>query len=479
MIVTVYGLGSGKKDTLTIGLLEKIKTAPRTVLQTASVEAADYLKAQDFAFDTLDALYETAQDFDALNKAASDYLLDSAEDTLFACLGAPYENTAVLRLIKDAAKRKIKVSILPGVTDADEALCASLQSPEANSISRVTASQIEGFYPDTQSIICVTQIDTPYKAAAVKLKLADIFGDTQKIMVYAQGAAKAMKLYQLDRLKSYDYGTAVCIFPAPLIKKERYSFNDLLRIMDRLRGKNGCPWDKEQTHTSLKQYLLEESHEVLEAIDEDDMQKLYDELGDVMLQVVFHACIAKQAGEFDISDITSAICQKMITRHPHIFGRVKAATSKDVLINWEAIKKKEKGLETYTEVLRDIPNNLPALMRSCKVQKKAADIGFDWEDPQGAVDKIKEETIELMQEYEQHGGEDRIKQEAGDLLFSVVNLCRMLHVEPETALLQTTQKFINRFEYMEKTAKERGKPIKELSLQEMDKLWDEAKQNGL
>jgi tetrapyrrole methylase family protein/MazG family protein len=479
MEVTICSLGGGNSETLTLGLLRRFKDAPRIVLQTGRVEAAEYLSTQGIAFETLDAQYDAAEDFEVLNKQAAQYLLDAEQDTVFACLGAPYENTAVLRLLKEAAKKKIRVSVLPGVSDVDAALCAALGKQDFAGVCHTAASGIAQFYPDTDCAVVVTQIDTPYKASAVKLRLADYFGDTQKITLMQGGIATSIKLFALDRQKSYDYSTALALLPQPLVKKERFAVNDLLRVMDRLRAPDGCPWDNEQTHVSLKQYLLEEAHEVLEAIDLDDAEKLYDELGDVMLQVAFHACIAKQSGEFDMNDIASAICRKMILRHPHIFGNVRADTANDVLVNWEAIKKKEKGLDTYTEVLTDIPKGMPALMRSCKVQKKAAGVGFDWDGPEGAAEKVMEETGELMRVYADKAPEERLKSEAGDLLFSAVNLCRKLHIEPETALTAATVKFIRRFEHMENAAISAGQSLKGMPLEKMDRLWEEAKKSGL
>ena len=205
-----------------------------------------------------------------------------------------------------------------------------------------------------------------------------------------------------------------------------------------LRSPEGCPWDREQSHQSLKQYLIEETYEVLEAINLDDMDKLAEELGDVLLQVVFHAQIAKEHGEFSINDVITGICRKMINRHTHIFGDAKVDSAEQVVGNWEAIKKKEKGLKSHTQVLKDIPAILPALMRSYKVQKKAALVGFDWDKPEDAIAKADEEFRELKQAY-QSGNENDIKEELGDLLFAIVNISRFLKQEPEQALTATTE----------------------------------------
>lgn len=248
----------------------------------------------------------------------------------------------------------------------------------------------------------------------------------------------------------------------------------LIDIMKLLRSKDGCPWDREQTHESLKRYLIEETYEYLEVVDLDDKQRMCEELGDVLLQVVFHAQIASENGDFNIEDVINGICEKMIHRHPHVFGEVSAENSSEVLKNWEEIKKKEKGNLNQTSVLQDVPTNLPALMRSYKVQQKAAQVGFDWDSPADVFAKIREEIDELEAEYKK-SNKTGIEDELGDVLFSVVNLSRFLKVHPELSLSQSTNKFISRFEYVENKADELNKKLSEMSLKEMDALWAEAK----
>ncbi len=255
---------------------------------------------------------------------------------------------------------------------------------------------------------------------------------------------------------------------------KKYSFNDLLEIMSLLRSENGCPWDREQTHESLKKYLIEETYEVLEALDTGDRNKFADELGDLLLQIVFHAQIGKEEGTFDVDDVISMVCQKMINRHTHVFGQANADTSEEVLDNWESIKKQEKGLESHTQVLKDVSSYLPALMRSYKVQDKAAKVGFDWENVDGALQKVDEEIDEVKEVYKS-GNIERIEEEIGDLLFAVVNVARFLKVQPELSLMKTIEKFIYRFEYIEKNRFRFNEDLNEMTLEEMDLLWNEAK----
>ena len=256
--------------------------------------------------------------------------------------------------------------------------------------------------------------------------------------------------------------------------KENYDINDLVDIVEILRSPEGCPWDREQDHKSIRRDFLEETYEVIEAINKDDRDGLLEELGDVLLQVVFHTQIEREKGSFELSDVADGICKKMIERHPHVFGNVNAETSEQVLENWDVIKKRTKSQKTQTESMLSIPREFPALMRADKVQKKAAKVGFDWDSVDGAFDKVSEELQELK-EAVLMGVVDNAREELGDLLFSVVNVSRFIKVDSEEALTGATDKFIDRFSKVEEMAKEQGLYMKETELSELDKLWDEAK----
>jgi len=255
---------------------------------------------------------------------------------------------------------------------------------------------------------------------------------------------------------------------------KKYAYKDLLDIMIRLRSPGGCPWDREQDHKSLKRYLIEEAYEVLEAIDAENPDMLCDELGDLLLQVVFHAQIAKENGQFDMEDVIHGVSSKMVHRHRHVFGEEEAETPEDVMRIWEEIKKEEKGQETQTKVLKGVPGNLPALMRSYKVQEKASQVGFDWDRPEDAFKKVEEEVQELKKACES-GSKAEIEEELGDLLFAVVNVSRFYKVQPELALTATINKFIKRFEYVETQSAQQGKKLEDMTLEEMDALWDDCK----
>lgn len=255
--------------------------------------------------------------------------------------------------------------------------------------------------------------------------------------------------------------------------KDKYSLESLLNIIEVLRSENGCPWDKIQTHETLKEAMLEEAYEVVEAINKKDTKNLCEELGDVLLQVVFHCQIEKEKEQFDITDVIDGISKKMIHRHPHIFADTKAENEQEVLKNWEEIKKEEKEFQTQTEVLKAVPDALPALIKASKVQKKASDLKFDFENVHDALYKIVEEVKELEIELNRENG--NIEEEFGDILFSMVNVSRFLKINPEFALTKSMKKFINRFEYVEKLALLEDKKISELSPEQLNIIWEKAK----
>lgn len=255
--------------------------------------------------------------------------------------------------------------------------------------------------------------------------------------------------------------------------KEKYTYEDLLEIMRILRCPEGCVWDREQDHKSIRRSFIEETYEAVEAIDNDDPVLLQEELGDVLLQVVFHAQIEAEAGRFTMDDVADGICKKMIYRHPHVFGSVEVKNSDEVLTNWDALKQKEKHQKSTTETLESVARSLPGLIRAEKVQHKAAKAGFDWDEVSGALDKVREETAEVARAID---GDGDPSEELGDLLFAVVNVARFLKTDPEDAINRTTDKFIRRFARVEQAAKDAGRSLSEMSLAEMDALWDAAKQ---
>ncbi|MBQ9941211.1 MAG: nucleoside triphosphate pyrophosphohydrolase [Clostridia bacterium] len=260
-------------------------------------------------------------------------------------------------------------------------------------------------------------------------------------------------------------------------EKKYYGFQDLVAIMELLRAPGGCPWDREQNHKSIRNNFIEEVYEAIEAIDNDNTELLREELGDVLLQVVFHARISEEAGEFNINDVADEVCKKLIVRHPHVFGDVVAETSEKVLKNWDEIKKSRKNQTTQKQVMDSISASLPALVRADKIGKKAAKVGFDFENAEGAMLKVREEIEEVSCAMTQNNGEN-IKEEIGDLLFSVVNLARKLGVDSEEALYNANAKFVTRFGRVEEIAATQNIEMKAENMGKLDEIWENIKKNN-
>lgn len=252
------------------------------------------------------------------------------------------------------------------------------------------------------------------------------------------------------------------------------AFHRLVDLMARLRAPEGCPWDRKQTTQSLKPFLVEECYEVIDALDEGSPDKVKEELGDLLFQILFHARIAEEKGEFTIWDVITANREKMTRRHPHVFGEEKLSTDKEVLANWEEIKKKEKGREERTSILEGVPRDLPALLRAHRLQERAARVGFDWSRLEEALPKLDEEIAEFKESLKRENA-DAIEEELGDVFFMLVNISRFLGVNPEDALRKTIGKFIRRFRYIEEHAAQSGKSLNEMTLEEMETLWQESK----
>jgi len=255
--------------------------------------------------------------------------------------------------------------------------------------------------------------------------------------------------------------------------KDAYTVEDLRNIIALLRSEQGCPWDREQTHESIRRNFIEETYEACEAIDAKDPALLKEELGDVLTQVIFHARIEEEAGAFNLDDVADATSKKLIFRHPHIFGDAEASSAHEVMLSWDELKRQEKRQETTTQAMEAVAGSLPATWRAEKIQAKARKVGFDWPDAIPAMDKLEEELSELKEAMAKGEG---IREEVGDLLFSAVNVARLLDIDPEAALHQASDKFIRRFAYLEGAAAERGQALPSMTLDEMEALYQEGKE---
>ncbi len=262
-----------------------------------------------------------------------------------------------------------------------------------------------------------------------------------------------------------------------LLEKKNYNFNDLREIMEILRSENGCPWDREQTHKSIRNNFIEETYEFVEGIDKDDSDIMKEELGDVLLQVVFHARMSEESGDFNIDDVADGICKKLIYRHPHIFADTLVKNSDEVLKNWDELKKKEKGQKSASDALKSVSKALPSLVRASKIQAKAAKVGFDYGNAEDALAKVREETEEVAAELENavSGKSSNLSEELGDLLFAVVNVARLSGVNSEEALYNANEKFERRFAKVEEEAVKQGNKLENMTLEQMDSIWNDVK----
>ncbi|MBU3156227.1 nucleoside triphosphate pyrophosphohydrolase [Clostridium estertheticum] len=479
-MIKVVGLGPGAIDSLTIGTLEILKNSKNIYLRTEKHPTVDYLKTLCIEFETYDNRYEENNNFDDVYRSIAEDLVDKQKlygDIIYGVPGHPLvAETSVKLLIELCAKNKIDIEIFPAVSFID-AVIQSLKLDPIEGLKIIDAFDIENQVLDKRVGLLITQVYSLSIASDVKLALLEYYeADMEIYFVRAAGikdleSTRKIYLYELDRQKDIDYLTSIYI---PKKIDATKDFYDLIKVVDTLRDENGCAWDREQTHESLKKCLIEECYEVLEAIDEKDEDNLIEELGDVLLQVIFHAKIGKEEGYFNINDVIRGITNKMVNRHPHIFKSLESKNTKQVLESWEIIKSKEKQFNSYTEALKHVPKNLPGLMKAVKVQQKASKVGFDFECLEDAMEKVLEELGEVRDVYK---GENRAKilEEVGDLVFSTVNIARLLDIDPEFAVNYTIDKFINRFGYIEENARNKGLDLNQMSLADMDKLWNKSK----
>ncbi len=475
--ITVVPLGPGAPEHLTLGALDALAAARTVILRTGRHLACGELLKRGIEYTTLDSLYEDCDDFDALNAKAAQTLWEAAVSGPVAYgVAEPNTDETVRELLQTSGPAR-QVTVLAGVTVATSCLCALPKLPAGQPLRILPASSFQVAVLVPSEPLLITELNSRLLAGEIKVWLMALHEPELEVFFFPPGEMTRrnpdrIPLSDLDRRKGYDHTAAVYVPAAPMLQRTRHDFFDLLEVMEKLRAPDGCPWDREQTHETLRIYLLEEAYEAVAAIDEGDMDHVADELGDVLLQVVFHAQIARQHGEFDIRDITTAICRKMISRHAHIFGQVKCDTAEEVLLSWDKLKRQERGLLSQAAVMADVPKHLPALMRAQKVQQKAKQVGFDWDDPREALKKEQEEAREVLEELDK--GTDP-GEELGDLLLASVNVARLCKKQPELLLSAAVDKFIKRFERMEKAIVDEGKALEHLTLSEMDVYWEKGK----
>jgi tetrapyrrole methylase family protein / MazG family protein len=480
--ITIVGLGPGHIQHLTREAWEALSTAPAIYLRTAQHPLVADLPS-DIPQHSFDDIYETTTDFSQVYETIAERVLDlgaRSEGVVYAVPGHPCVGEATVGLIRAQAEaRGLSVRLVPGLSFVEPVLAAlgldALPSLQIADALDLAARHHPPFHPDAPTLIA--QLYSATIASDVKLTLMNQYPDDHPVtLIHAAGTPderlERLPLFEIDRSSSIVHLTV--LFIPPLTHAS--AFESLQETVAHLRAPEGCPWDREQTHQSLRANLLEETYEVLATLDADQPQAMREEFGDLLLQVVLHSQIALEAGEFSMADVIATLQSKLIRRHPHVFGEAKVSGVGEVLENWEKLKAQErneaaKSGKQSQGVLGTIPAGLPALIQADTYQRRAARVGFDWPDISGVKAKVHEEIAEVEATAEPAELEDEI----GDLLFAVVNWARWLEIDPEAALRRANAKFASRFAQVEAAVQAQGKEMHALTLPELDRLWEEAK----
>lgn len=482
--IVVVGLGSGDENQLTLGVWKRLKASRTVYLRTADHPVTAWLDEEGIAYRTFDALYEEQASFSEVYEAIAVHLLQEAAETgseiVYAVPGHPMVAEATTQLLREACPHGgIELTIVGGESFLDQAF-TRLGFDPIDGFVLLDATSLEAHKPQPRLHTLIGQVYDTFTASEVKLFLMDTYPDDYEVVVGHQLGVQGREriervpLYELDRLEGYGNLSLIWVPRSEDDELRKRSFDRLHEIVEILRSPEGCPWDREQTHTSIRKNLIEETYEVLETIDDDDPDAMCEELGDLLLQILLHAQMEAEAGAFDVYDVLEELHAKLIRRHPHVFGERAAQDAEEALKHWNAMKleeKRAKGIDTGRQsALAGVPRDLPGLMKAYKLQKKAAQVGFDWKEAEDVYAKIEEELVELRQ-----ASAEEQTDELGDLLFAVVNLSRFLKVDPEEALASTNRKFVQRFSYIEQQLSAQGKNLEQSNLEEMEVLWQEAK----
>ncbi len=491
--ITVVGLGPGSPSAIPLGALELLEGPGRNILRTRIHPSVEWLTSRGIRFEALDWAYDRGRDFAGVYRLIVNFLLQesAADHLIYAVPGHPLvAERTVEMLLEEGPGAGVEVEIGPGASALDAIFSAAQLDPSAGlQILDAQEAGLRTVDPATGALWL--QVYDRAVASDLKLAMMEVYPDDFLVIVISsagipgQERVETVPLYGLDRVSWIDHLTSV-YFP-PLVDSVAASrdaaggtaagsLRPLMDVVRRLRGPGGCPWDREQTHLSLRQYLIEEAFEVAEAIDSQEMNKLREEMGDLLLQIALHSAMAEEEGSFTIDDVVEEITEKMIRRHPHVFGGARVSSSGEVLDRWDRIKAAERAGQAKVSALDGVPPAMPALQRAYEIGKKAAKVGFDWDRLEGAWSKIEEELLELR-EARAGGDQAKVAGELGDVLFSICNIARFLKVEPESALSLTIQKFTRRFKHIEERARERGLELGSMTLEQMDELWNEAKSN--
>ena len=477
-MLKILGLGAGNIELLTLKAYRTLKEADKLYLRTAHHPVVEDLKQEGIDFKSFDHLYETKEQFSVIYESIAEQILDlsSRKDVVYAVPGHPLvaEDT-VKRIIDSLDESQYEVIAGPSFLDA---AFTSLNLDPISGFKLLDGLNFSHHDLEPGTAAMISQVYNRSVASEVKLELMKVYDDEFKIKVLRgvgmgdEEIIKEVELYKLDRLDLLDHLTTIYLPPD---ESNPAQLSRLLEIMEVLRSDRGCPWDRKQDYSSLKKHLIEEAYEVVERIELEDYFGLAEELGDLLLHVVFLSQIGSEEGHFNIYEVMTQIVEKMIRRHPHVFGEDEVETATEVMEEWEKIKAAEKDKDLAKGLLEEVPTEFPALLWSQKVQAKAAEVGFDWPTIEGALAKVDEELIELKREIETNQIE-AAREELGDLLFAVVNLARFLEVDAETTLREAINKFKQRFIHLEEQAQDKEELLSEISLTTLEEWWQDAKE---
>ncbi|CAM3781818.1 nucleoside triphosphate pyrophosphohydrolase [Aeromicrobium ponti] len=480
--ITILGLGAGDLDQLPLGVYKKLKNSEALYLRTKEHPVLRDLEHEGLQYQSFDSVYEKHDQFEEVYEEICEFLLEAAlaNNITYGVPGHPLvaERTVQL-LIERASNKDIEIEIGGGQSFLDP-LFQALKIDPIEGFQLLDGTDLNRDEIEVAQHVIIGQVYDQFAASEVKLTLMEKLPYDYEVFIVTAAGSKEEKLrkvplHELDHDMELNNLTSVYV---PPVKDETILYKDfskLRSIIAELRGPNGCPWDLKQTHVSLKKYLIEEAYELIEAIDNEDSDHMTEELGDVLLQVLLHAQIGEDEGYFTIDDVIQGLSEKMVRRHPHVFGNVQADNEEEVLKNWQSIKQEEKG-EKQESIMDNVPKSFPNLMRAAEIQKKAAKVGFDWKEVEPAWEKVKEEISEF--ESEAGNKSSQMEAEFGDILFALVNIARFYKIDAEEATRKTNEKFIRRFSYVEERVKESGRNFEDFTLEQLDEYWNEAKSKG-
>lgn len=476
--VTILGLGPGDPELLTRRAWRVLENSLEIYLRTSKHPVVDGFPShlQIFSFDHL---YERGETFEWVYNQIVEQVLELGRrprGVVYAVPGHPFVAEATSpEIVRRARAEGLPVHVVDGVSFLEPTFSALGMDPFPQTALvdalELATAHVPNFPPSMPAIIA--QIHSKAVASDVKLTLMTNYPDEHPVqLVHAAGTAdmvvEDVRLYEIDRSDHVGLLTALYVPPLP----SETSFEAFQEVIAHLRAPDGCPWDREQTHKTLRTNLLEETYETLTALDAEDTEAMCEEFGDLLLQIVLHAQIASEEGEFSMADILRTINQKIVRRHPHVFGSVEVSGTQGVLRNWEILKAEERAAngKATTSLMEGVSQVLPALAQADQFQRRAARVGFDWSDVQGVWDKVREEMEEVVSADEQTR-----EKELGDLIFAVANLARWYDIDPESALREANARFKQRFGYIEDQARAQGRKMTDMTIQEMEELWQAAK----